>query len=238
MARAQPDIAEAIGRILDLRRVEQGADASVRNDVASAREYLEGLVGPTVRPAIAARLLGISPPALHRRIENGDVAAVMTPEGRREVPLTELLELVEEVERARDEFGEGRPLTRVMNERRRRASESIDLDRLLPRPRGRTHRVADAHSLAYHRLVAERLDQAMVDSARRRLEKWADAGRVHPSWADAWREILALPLNRIARAIASDTARARELRQTSPFAGALNEQERRELVRAVEERFG
>jgi hypothetical protein len=45
-----------------------------------------------------------------------------------------------------------------------------------------------------------------------------------------------MPLPEVAKAISSDTARARELRQTSPFAGALTEQERRRLVQAVEER--
>ena len=40
----------------------------------------------------------------------------------------------------------------------------------------------------------------------------------------------------IAKAISADTPRARELRQTSPFAGALNEHERKLLVEAVERR--
>jgi len=48
--------------------------------------------------------------------------------------------------------------------------------------------------------------------------------------------VLALPLPRIAKTISADTKRARELRQTSPFAGVLTEQERRRLLRAVEER--
>ena len=55
-------------------------------------------------------------------------------------------------------------------------------------------------------------------------------------WAMEWGRILEMPIYRIAKTISSDTPRARELRQTSPFAGVLSEQERRELGRAVENR--
>ena len=40
----------------------------------------------------------------------------------------------------------------------------------------------------------------------------------------------------VAKTISADTAHARELRQTSPFAGVLSEPERRRLTRAVQER--
>lgn len=229
------DTGEAIRNILRLRSVERLSDAPARAEVASAREFLEDLVGPTIRVAEGARLLGISQPSLHRWIDKGEVSAVTTPEGRREVPVSELIDLLEEVEQARAE-GSRRPLGRVIRDRRRRAAEDIDLDRILPRRRPRSHRTAELHSLAYHRLVAERLTEHMVDEARRRLERWRRDGRIHPHWAEQWDRVLALPLERIAKAISADTQRARELRQTSPFAGALTEQERRRLVQAVEDR--
>lgn len=100
----------------------------------------------------------------------------------------------------------------------------------------RGHRTAELHALAYHRLVAERLDEHVVDMARRRLHRWRRDGRVHPRWGEEWVRILAMPTSRIGRTISADTPRAAELRQTSPFAGVLTEQERRQLVRAVEER--
>lgn len=131
---------------------------------------------------------------------------------------------------------EGRPLARVIRARRRRADDEIDLDRLLPATRDRGHRLAELQALAYHRLVAERLDEDLVADAGRRLARWRASGRIHPSWADTWEEILAKPIPMIARAIAADTKKARALRQTSPFAGALTEQERSRLVRAVRER--
>jgi len=232
------DALDAIERIIGLRRAERHADrSSDRDDIADAREFLERIVGPTVRPAEAARLLGLSRPSLHRWIEEQEVPTVLTPSGRREIPLGDLVSLLEEVGDARGE-GAKRPLGRAIRDRHERSEQTIDLDRLLPRQRNRGHRVAELNSLAYHRLVAERLDESMLDQARRRLARWQKVGRIHPQWASEWDRVLAQPLPRVAKAIGADTPRARELRQTSPFAGVLTEQERRRLLQAIEERAG
>ena len=160
---------------------------------------------------------------------------MITPAGRREVPLAELLDLLEQAERIGAATA-ARPLARVLGQRRRAAEAGIDVDRLLPPRRSRTHRAPELQSLAYHRLVAERLDDRSVEQAQRRLARWKASGQIHPRWADEWEQILARPLPQIAKAIAADTPRVRELRQTSPFAGALNEHERLLLVAAVERR--
>lgn len=228
---------EAIEQILRLREAEQQAGLELSESLAATREFLERVVGPTVRPATAARLLRISHPALHRWLEKDEISSVATAEGRREIPLQELLDLLEEVEAVRREVGEGRPLARVMARRRRDANESVDLDRLIPR-RQRSHRSADANSLAYHRLVAEKLEPTIIKKARRRLDRWIREERIHPTWAAEWNRILSLPLPAIAKTISADTVRGRELRQTSPFAGTLNEHERRRLNQAVQQRFG
>ncbi len=225
----------AIENIRRLRRVELAVDTSLRADVVAVRESLEDGVGPTVRPADAARLLGLSHPALLRWIKKDEIAAVMTPQGKREIPLAELLSLLDDVERARA-IPTSRPVAHVLRNRRRQAEESIDLDRLLPRQRSRGHRSAELQGLAYHRLVAERLDERLVDGARRRLQRWRNDGRVDSRWVDEWERVLEKPLERIKTAISADTPRARELRQTSPFAGVVSEHERRRLVRAVKER--
>ena len=234
MAPAPRDTVEHIVR---LKRAERLADPPVRAQIEPVVEYLEDLVGPTVRPADAARILAISQPALSRWIEKGEISAVTTPEGRREIPLSELLELVDEVDTRRAQ-GASRPLGMAIRDRRRRSAEAIEIDRLLPprRRRRRSHRTAELQALAYHRLLAERLDERLVEEARRRLRRWRAAGRIDPRWADEWERILAMPVTRIARMIGADSPRARELRQASPFAGALTEQERRALTRAVEAR--
>jgi hypothetical protein len=76
--------------------------------------------------------------------------------------------------------------------------------------------VPGLHALAYHRVVANRLDEMLVRDARRRLERWEKEGRIDPRWAREWEQILAL-------------------RQSSPFAGSLTEHERRRIVQAVEQ---
>lgn len=230
--RSTPDT--LVESILRLRRAEQMVDARVREEIRPVRELLEDLVGRTVRPAYAARMLGISHPALLRWMDKGEIATVTTPEGRREIPLSEVLGLVEDIERMRDQEVE-RPVAAVIRDRERRARETIDPDRLLP-PRKRGHRTAELQSLAYHRAVAERLDDELVHEARRRVARWRADERIDPRWADEWEALLSKPLVEIGRAISSDSQRARTLRQTSPFAGVLNEQERRRLVRAVEAR--
>lgn len=85
-------------------------------------------------------------------------------------------------------------------------------------------------SLAYHRLLAERLTPDVVEEARARLRRWERADRIDPRWAREWHAVLGGSLNQIAQVIASDGGRARALRQTSPFAGMLTEHERRRLL--------
>lgn len=227
------DTGELIEGIARLRQAERHVGATdLRADLAATRELLERLAGPTVRPAVAARLLGVTHAALLPWIKRGEIATVRTPEGRREIPRTEVVELLEDV---RHFPNDSRPLARVIGDRRRRAEESIDLDRLLPREQPRGHRTAELRSLAYHRLVAGRLDERLVDDAQRRLHRWGQDGRLHPRWHAEWERILSLPVAQVAKEIGADTPQARALRQTSPFAGLLNEQERRRLHHAVEE---
>jgi predicted transcriptional regulator len=231
----QSELAAGIRHVLQLRQAEAIVEPDVRMAIAEAREFIEEGLGSTVRPATAARLLGVSQTALTRWLERREIASVLTAAGRREIPLAELLDLLEEAERL-DVTEASRPLAAVLRERRRKAEESVDIERLLPRRRARTHRVPELHALAYHRLIAERLEESTVEQARRRLARWKAAGRIHPRWASEWEEVLAQPLPRIARTISADTQHARELRQSSPFAGELNEHERRRLVEAVERR--
>jgi hypothetical protein len=229
------DHLEAIEHVLRLRSVERRAEPGLRDDIARVREFIERTIGPTARAATTARLLGVSQTALSRWLDNGEIGSVLTPAGRREVPLAEVLDLVEDARRL-DVTKAARPLTAVLRGRRRAAEQTVDIDRLLPRRSGRSHRTAELHALAYHRLVAERLDDQVANQARRRLSTWRAEGRIHPHWAQEWEHLLALPLPRLAREIPADTPHARELRQTSPFAGVLNEHERRRLVELVERR--
>lgn len=231
----QPPITETVRAIARLRRVEEMAAPEVRGDVAAARELLERMAGPTVRQATAAKLFGVSRAALVAWLDRGEIASVLTPQGRREIPLAEVLNLLDDVDSAHASKS-ARPLSYVIRQRRRQAEQAVDLDRLLPRRTGRGHRVAERQSLAYHRLVAERLDGQMLHRARRRVQQWRIDARLHPHWLDEWERALSQPVAQVAARIAADDRDGRQLRQSSPFAGMLNEQERRQLQRAVEAR--
>jgi len=226
---------EILDSLLRLVRVQAVVPSDRLDDLLIVRERLENDLRHTVRPAEFARLAGVTPAAVQKWMDKQEISTVLTRSGRREIPVREATALLEELEVARHQ-GHRRALAAVIHDRWRRADEVADVDRLLPRPRARTHRDAELQSLAYHRLVAERLTPDMVQDARQRLARWRRTNRIHPRWAERWDELLGRPLAQIAKTIGSDSVRARELRQTSPFAGALTEQERKRLIAGVDAR--
>jgi excisionase family DNA binding protein len=74
----------------------------------------------------------------------------------------------------------------------------------------------------------------VVEKGRRNLAKLRMA---HPRgasrrWLDEWEELLHGPVDRVLEALTSRSPRARELRQNSPFAGALTDIEREHVLAA------
>ena len=63
-----------------------------------------------------------------------------------------------------------------------------------------------------------------------RLRRWRAAGRIHPRYADAWDELLRGPHDALRQRLRADDEEAAALRQSSPFAGLLDELERRALL--------
>ncbi len=225
--------------VVRLKRAERSSPAY--DEIAAVRRDLERAIGPTVTRAMAARLLGVSQTALDRWIASGDVPVVVGRGGRREVPLHALVELVEAIDERGQSEREAHPLALLMNERRARAKSSglkwivHDLPRV---GQERDHREAELRSLAYHRVVARRLDRRIVETARDRLQRWREEGRIDPRYAREWEQILSESPARIARLIAEDSQGMRDLRQSSPFAGVLSEPERRALYEALDEVLG
>lgn len=99
------------------------------------------------------------------------------------------------------------------------------------------HRLAEARSLAYHRVIAERLPEepALLDAARGRIAEWRRDGRLHEAYLAAWEALLTGPPSALIASITADDEAARALRQTTPFAGALDPRERWAIHRAVAE---
>lgn len=96
------------------------------------------------------------------------------------------------------------------------------------------HRIPELRSIAFHSLVAESLDEELLATARDRVDGWiSEGGPVPALWAERWREVLSRPLPEITRLLTEDTEPMRDLRQVTPFAGAVEPQERWRIIREV-----
>jgi hypothetical protein len=224
---------KVVDGIVRLRRVERIAEAAA--DVRPVRRELENRLGPALSRSLAARILGVSQTALDRWVDMGQVPVVITPTGRRQVPRQFVVELREAIDALVAEGRYRHRLAAALAARRDRAAElGVEARSPVPGRRGSAagHRTAERRARAYHAVVAERLDEAMLDDARDRIERLVADGHLDPRYAKRWRELLSRPRDEIARAIAADTQIARDLRQNSPFAGVLNEQERRRIIEA------
>jgi hypothetical protein len=219
--------------IVRLRRVERAVPEN--RDVVAVRASLEDQLGPSVSQRLAASLLGVSHTALGRWIASGDVPTVPTPAGRKEVPVPALLDLYETVEHER-EMGRRRrhliePAIAAQRDRARRLRVRDLVPELADGADG--HRRAELRALAYHRALAPRLSRPMIDDARHLLWTWRERGSIDARHADRWERLMEQPAADVRRAIGEDTPAARELRQTSPFAGMLSEPERRAILEQV-----
>jgi hypothetical protein len=223
--------------IARLRRAEQSASA--RGDIAAVRADLEDMAGLTVTRAVASRLLAVSQTALDRRIAAGDIPVLLTPAGRREVPLHALLGLIQVVGEWRAAYPHDRhPLASVLRERRSEAERLSASALLADADRGGSrdgHRGAELRSLIYHRAVAQRLQERIVRDARDRLMRWDAQAAIDPRYAQRWQQILTQTPAQIARLISQDTPEMRDLRQSSPLAGVLSEPERRRVLAVADD---
>ena len=93
--------------------------------------------------------------------------------------------------------------------------------------------------MAYHRVIAERLlhQPEVLEKARRRVQGWLEAGEAAPFYARKWAEVLEGEPASIAAFLVERSELADELRQSSPFAGALRPRERWQIFRETRERF-
>lgn len=219
--------------IVRLRRAEREAPGS--RDIVAVAAALEQELGETVSRRLAAKLLGVSHTALQRWIDAGDLPVIDSPDGRRGVPVSALLDLFEAVNRERESGRRRRHvLEPKMSEGRDRARR-MRLGDLVPTDSIGTegHRRADLRGLAYHRVLARHLRRPMIDEALHVVWKWRDQGKLDPRYSQRWEELLKKPVSEVRRIITQDSAEGRDLRQNSPFAGMLSEAERRKILQEV-----
>jgi hypothetical protein len=218
-----------IDGIVRLRRAERIPAAAA--DVATVRRELEAQAGATLSRSRAALILGVSQTALDRWVTAGRIPTVLTPRGRREVPRQFVVELREAIDSLPERGGHS--LAAALAARRRAAERLGESGRAGSTPAPEGHLTAERRSRAYHEVVARRLDAGTIADARARVERLADEGHLHPRHAERWRELLARAPAEVAAAIAADDEAGSDLRQNSPFAGVLNEQERLRIIETV-----
>jgi hypothetical protein len=118
--------------------------------------------------------------------------------------------------------------------KRRKAAGLKPLVTWVPRDSGEqstysSHRLLEARSLAMHALIARKieLDPGLLDIASRNIQRWRDRWKQEaPSWLNEWQELLKQPWRQIAALITEPSEHAARLRQSSPFAGVLTNEER------------
>jgi hypothetical protein len=100
------------------------------------------------------------------------------------------------------------------------------------------HALAEARSLAFHAEVAVRIlaDPTIVEMARARVRQWLST-HPEPAYARAWAELVEGPIEALTTALRDDGERARALRQSSPFAGAIDPRTRWRIHAEVRERL-
>jgi hypothetical protein len=103
----------------------------------------------------------------------------------------------------------------------------------------RTHQEIDERSLALHWLVVDKIrrEPALFDKARRTLARWRST--VCPAsqpYLEEWERLMDEGLDASLAAAVEESERATALRQSSPFAGVLSNQERFAFLKAWEHR--
>lgn len=96
------------------------------------------------------------------------------------------------------------------------------------------HRQVDERSLAFGRLLAERISEhpELIARARATATRWLQTSSARSAPAlHEWLEVLNGPSEGVLHLLTGRDERATRLRQSNPFAGVLSPQERNEILR-------
>jgi hypothetical protein len=218
----------------DIVRLRRAENSSLEpRDIVTVRSHLEQELGGSVSRSLAARLLGVSHTGLQRWIDAGDVPVVLTPKGRQEVPVAALLDLYEATHAVRQSGVRRLHVIEPTMVAARARAAALDPATLLPPSETVTtdaHDRAQRRSRAYHAAVARTLRRDTVRRALHQLWRWNEEGTIDPRYAAEWETVLRRPIPEIKMTLTEDTQWARDMRQNSPFAGALSEPERRKIL--------
>lgn len=241
VGRGQISTEDGVRRVVALRQAALLLDDPLSEPAEIIRRITDEMrddIGDSVGPSSAARTLGVSTQALSHWMDEGLLAVVQGPNGRRRIPLGQLEDLTQRVTDLREQ---GRDRGALVEALRQQAADEIESvitsgipgESLAGEGAG-GHRPAELRSLEMHRLIAERLTAEIVARAKERVGQWLEDGRpVHPYWAQQWQRLLERPVDEIRELLAADTQEMRDLRQATPFAGVLDESERRQIIEEI-----
>ena len=90
------------------------------------------------------------------------------------------------------------------------------------------HGRIDRRSLALHRAIAAKIraNPALLAIAHDNLDRWSRQNSHSQPYWDAWRALLAGPLDDLLAAMVEESDRMTAMRQANPFAGILTPAER------------
>lgn len=214
-------------QVVALRRAQRAAPG-VR-EIPEVRAQLEEQIGSAVSMSFAARILDVSEGAVRRWVRRGELPTVISDQGRAGIPVGALADLYERVNEQRAQ-GRKHVIEPSMTAARQAAERMrVDVDVPADDPHGRSL----ARALAYHQAVARKLNRPMADQALHRIWEWESQGRTDREYGRRWEELLRRPLREIRLQITAKGPEADDLRQNSPFAGALSEPERRRIFAEV-----
>jgi hypothetical protein len=85
-----------------------------------------------------------------------------------------------------------------------------------------------------HQAIAEKLrgNPELLGIAHDNLKRWSESAGRSQAYLDAWRELLAKPVEELRARMVEDSEAMRAMRQASPFAGILSPKERWEIYDA------
>lgn len=98
-----------------------------------------------------------------------------------------------------------------------------------------SHRLLEARSLAMHAVIARKIehDPTLLAIAHRNIERWSARWKdAPPAWLKEWQEVLTQPWWHIAAVITEPSEHGARVRQSSPFAGVLTNEERWRIYEA------
>jgi hypothetical protein len=101
------------------------------------------------------------------------------------------------------------------------------------------HRLIDERSLALAQAIAQRLvlDPGLLTLARDNLERWSKTCSPRSkSTLEEWRALLDGPIEGVIAMLTGEDERAVRMRQSNPFAGALPQKVRNEILLRFEAR--